>query len=364
MANQNRYGKPADYVRFIRGTPTAWHNLKEKDDDTLYFISEKDADFGYLYLGDKLISGGGGDGSGVDATLLGRISALEKREDKDTNQLKELLDVALTQKITDGSSLVYDAKQKKWVNKIVSSGNTTPVVAGAEELRDLKDISLSIEISDGSILTYDAAQKKWTNTNITLPKVMKGASESSNGESGLVPAPQFYDANKYLRGDGKWVDPTAELTVELFKLRMGDTGSIREIAASEVLKIVGSNVPTQYNTIEKIANWIVQNGTSIESTDGAARLNALEQAVYGADKTSSTDGLIAVSKQLVTTIYGDPAEYVEGLTSVCSRIDVDNMRMKNDITQLQKQYNTLNTTVIDLDGRLTWKKFEERSNNN
>ena len=109
----------ANYVRFIRGTPTAWANLKVKDDDCLYFIAEKNSNAGYLYLGDKLISGSGGGGSGVDASILGRIERLEKKQDLDTNHLKDLQDVTLGTKIADGSSLVYDANTKKPLYKTV-----------------------------------------------------------------------------------------------------------------------------------------------------------------------------------------------------------------------------------------------------
>ena len=45
-----------NYVKFMRGTPTAFKNLATKDDDTLYFLSDKDNAEGYLYLGTKLIS--------------------------------------------------------------------------------------------------------------------------------------------------------------------------------------------------------------------------------------------------------------------------------------------------------------------
>ena len=114
----------ANYVRFIRGTPTAWANLKVKDDDCLYFIAEKNSNAGYLYLGDKLISGSGGGGSGVDASILGRIERLEKKQDLDTNHLKDLQDVTLGSKIADGSSLVYNATTKKWTNKVLSSPYT------------------------------------------------------------------------------------------------------------------------------------------------------------------------------------------------------------------------------------------------
>lgn len=48
------------YVIFIKGTPTAFANLKEKDANSLYYISELGAKEGVLQLGDKLIAGGGG----------------------------------------------------------------------------------------------------------------------------------------------------------------------------------------------------------------------------------------------------------------------------------------------------------------
>lgn len=291
------------YVRFVRGTPTAWKALTEKSKDTLYFISEKDASSGLLYLGDKLISGGG------EITI------------NQSSNLKDLKDVKLDINISDGSVLTYDAASKKWINKKLETGGTTTIIQKVEA------------------------------------ELMVGATEYSNGKAGYVPAPYFSDAYLYLRGDGTWANPTEALEVEMIKLRQGDSGSIREIAASEVVKIFGKNVPENYNTIEKIANWIITNGNSTGSAEGIQKLEALEQAVYGVDKTSSTDGLIAVSKKLVTTIYGDNLENVEGLTSVCSRLDVENVKMKNDISLLQRQYDTLNTTVVDLDSRLTWKKY-------
>jgi hypothetical protein len=47
-----------NYVKFLRGTPAAWADLATKDTDTLYFISENNAERGRLYLGPKLISDG------------------------------------------------------------------------------------------------------------------------------------------------------------------------------------------------------------------------------------------------------------------------------------------------------------------
>ena len=38
-----------EYVKFIRGTPTAFEKLNPKSTDTLYFISEAGASTGKLY---------------------------------------------------------------------------------------------------------------------------------------------------------------------------------------------------------------------------------------------------------------------------------------------------------------------------
>ena len=40
----------ANYVRFLRGTPTAYTNLSLKDSDTLYFISEKNGEKEYFQV--------------------------------------------------------------------------------------------------------------------------------------------------------------------------------------------------------------------------------------------------------------------------------------------------------------------------
>lgn len=87
----------ANYVKFLRGTPAAYERLTHKDDDTLYFIYEKDSGDGVLYLGSKLIAGA--DGESITASSI--------------NALK---DVLISEDLTNKSLLVYDAKQSQWVN--------------------------------------------------------------------------------------------------------------------------------------------------------------------------------------------------------------------------------------------------------
>lgn len=134
------------YVKFLRGTKTAFDKIITKDNDTLYFIYDsEDQTKGSLYLGDKLF--GGGNGSATAVT--------------DINDLANVL----INNVQDKQILTYDALTKKWVNK-------TP-----EEIQ---------------------------------VEVMTGATADVAGTSGLVPAPAAGAQDKYLRGDGAWAAPLSD----------------------------------------------------------------------------------------------------------------------------------------------------------
>ena len=81
------------YVKFLRGTPSAYQNLSPKDPNTLYYVYEANANHGVLYLGDKLISGS--------------LSA--------ATSLSDLTDITLSAGITEGSLLVYNGSE--WVDR-------------------------------------------------------------------------------------------------------------------------------------------------------------------------------------------------------------------------------------------------------
>lgn len=84
----------AKYVKFQRGTPTAYAAIKHKDPDTLYFISNPNDTFGNLYLGEKSI----GNGNSTSGAF----------------NLAELGDVDLTG-ASDGAVLIYSEEKKKWI---------------------------------------------------------------------------------------------------------------------------------------------------------------------------------------------------------------------------------------------------------
>ena len=137
------------FVKFVRGTPTAYNNLKQKNPDTLYFIAENGAQSGKLYLGNKLIGG----------SVTGATS------------LSELVDIFLDNNLSVNNILVYEGN--RWTNK------------------DIRDV---FEISIGT---------------------MVGATDKTNGVTGLVPAPQVGQQDAYLRGNGEWDNPISTYSEQI-----------------------------------------------------------------------------------------------------------------------------------------------------
>ena len=130
------------YVKFLRGTPTAYGNLSTKDADTLYFVAETDASSGLLYLGTKLISGDTGGAGG-------------------TTSLNQLTDVFFNGELKNKSFLMYE--NGAWTNKT------------------------ALDI-----------------VTMILPSFV-GATSTNDGVAGLVPVPRAGDQGKFLSGDGTWV---------------------------------------------------------------------------------------------------------------------------------------------------------------
>lgn len=195
----------SNYVKFLRGTPTAYAQLTSKDADTLYFISEKGSSIGTLYLGNMAIAGGS-------------VSA--------ATTLNDLTDVLIQEGLTGDSFLVYDEEKQQWTNKSVIS-----VVS--------------------EILT-----------------VFKGATADAPGVPGLVPAPEAGKTDLFLRSDGSWAQVIATLPVEVqetiddLETKVGtligtDEGlSVREIVASA---LIAPDAAESLNELQEIAAWIQQH---------------------------------------------------------------------------------------------------------
>lgn len=197
---------------------------------------------------------------------------------------------------------------------------------------------------------YNTTNHQWEAKSLTtvleqLIGVMKGASATSNGAMGLVPQPLITDRNNYLRGDGSWANPVASVNAALATLRGNDTsGSIRDIAASEVAKLV-ANAPSNFDTLKEIADWIEDHDSVIDAVDASARLEQLEEDMYGIENV--TPGVLKDVEDLKTVVNGNGDDVI-GLVS--------------QVTTLENNFNTLNTSVSTLqatteaiDQKLKWQ---------
>lgn len=81
------------------------------------------------------------------------------------------------------------------------------IAGGITELNQLSDIQIFEALENNQILVFDSEKSKWINKGlIEAIGVMTGATAEEQGSAGLVPAPGFGYQNKFLRGDGNWVD--------------------------------------------------------------------------------------------------------------------------------------------------------------
>lgn len=216
-----------NYVKFVRGSATAWAALTEKSADTLYFITTYGDNNEILktemYLGEQLISDGAIEQAPVNVQLA----------------LKELTDV---------------------------------------------DIADSIVLEDGMFLGYNATTGQWeprTQTEVTVD-TMTGASSSTAGAAGLVPAPAAGDEKKVLTGDGNWTElnipDTSGLETKMTTLIGADANkSARAIAAEEVAKIV-ADADEAYNTLKEISDWITSHPADVAEIN--SKITDIEKELY------------------------------------------------------------------------------------
>lgn len=292
--------KVGGYVKFLRGTPSNWAALTnaDKDSDTLYFISEPDGKEGKLYLGPKLIAGGG---SGVSASSL-----------------KDLEDILISENVDAGSFLVYDKEKEKWVNKAASQ-----VLA-------------------------------------SVIAVMKGATADKDGEAGLVPVPTQGQQNLFLRGDATWADPTTELKATISVLVADDADkSIREIARDELKTVIGT-ADEAFDTLGEIEEWIKNHEDTskiLELTNKVTNLdNIVNNGILGSDGvTIETPSLVKQVgdlnesfKKLNETVNGTTDDSTSGLVYVTSDLKTKVETLTETVTEHTKE-------ISDIQEKLRWQ---------
>ena len=306
-----------NYVKFLRGTPSAWDRLgTNKDSDTLYFISERNSDKGKLYLGNKLIA------DGENITKLG-----------------DLEDVFLAEDLPSNTILVYDIDTEGWIPKT------------------LQEV-FQLVVSE-----------------------MTGASAEQNGASGLVPKPEKGEQNLYLRGDATWANPTAAVEIEvqnnkkaideaktqfeatIVRLEGGYTGqTIPQIAGKVVSEAVAklvASAPSDFDTLKEIADWIQGHDGVTSVIDLNNRVGVLEDSVFGTEEHPG--GLVQDMTGVKAALYGTADD--NGLVINVADLMTKVPKMQGEIVSLQNANTNINTRIDAIDKILRWTDLVWQADN-
>ena len=307
MAIQYRPMSPSTYVAFTKATEALWAKMDAASrlDNTLYFIVDgSDDTIGKLYLGNTLIA----DGNGLTDMALGKLT-----------------DVHIS-KINTGDVLMYDMTTQKW-----------------------KNVNLASVIGD-------------------LIKVFDGATESSVGSSGLVPAPTIGDINHFLKGDGTWANPTEEVAQDLSELTAvvntlvgTDVGvsvatiatkKAQDAAAAAVTRIL-DGAPDAFDTLKEVATWIENHPKAADFTALSNRVTDVESILDG---INGEPGLVSV----VNTMKGNVSNLLEWQTAAQGSLTA----LQSNVSGLQSNLNALlesvgkNTSdIAELANRLVWHEL-------
>ena len=274
------------YVKFVRGSATAWSLLSDADKslDTLYFITTYGDDGKTvlkteMYLGNQLISDG----------------SAEQIPEEIQLSLKELTDV---------------------------------------------DIADSVVLEDGMFLGYNATTGQWeprTQTEVSVD-AMTGASSTTAGSAGLVPAPAAGDENKVLTGDGKWttlsIPDTSELETQIGILIGEDAEkSVRTIAAEELAaQLIPEKAAESLDSLQEIADWIQAH------PNDAAALNSkiinIEKSLFNEVPRVNENGEPVIDETTGEQIV-DQVSKIGDLESLLAQAQQDILSTSTEVGQLE-----------------------------
>ena len=266
-----------NYVKFVRSTSANWESLLNKDADTLYFIVDAGSVQGALYLGSTLIAG---------AVEIPKLN-----------------------------------------------------------LSDLQD-TMFASLEDQDIIIYNKAMSGWRNISLAnaiseVVTVMTGATDLTDGASGLVPQPRANQHNLFLRGDGTWKDPTAELSTTVGILIGQDANkSIREIAKSEVAALT-AGAPEAFDTFKEIADWIGKHPDLQDTINLGNRVTTIEGTLNG---VNGKTGLVQTVSNLKTTLFGE-----NGTSGLQGTV----IQMKTNVTNLQTAMTDAENSIGNHETRIT-----------
>lgn len=153
----------------------------------------------------------------------------------------------------------------------------------------------------------------WTDTDTTY-KVMTGATSTTNGKAGLVPAPAAGKQGQYLRGDGQWITPpnTTYSQATAYKLglvKIGYTANGKNypilLDADGKMYVAVPWTNTTYSVVTTSANGLMSKEDKIKLNGIAENANnyslpAATSAALGGVKQGAAVAAVAVDADVAT----------------------------------------------------------------
>ena len=358
-----------NYVKFQRGSLTAYNRLSIKDENTLYFIYDANDDSqGTLYLGSRLIGSVGGSGG--------------------VNNLSELSDVIISSAQT-GDFLVLNS-EGKWTSTsasdvaqaiLESGGNFISIdenefqlnaVDGSLELKGFANAAAGmIPVKSNLGLTWQAAPIDLSSRVSDLETGLQSAeSDISNlqtelsGVDGKI-ATAINSAN-HLKYEiiSDLYDATASNVIYLYNSDPTNvTNKYSEyMLVNNQLELIGSMDADLSNYLTADSSVITTLNTKVSNLE--SNYSTLSNTVSGLSSTVSNlntavgnlDTTVSNLETTVSNLQNDLDDYV--LTSTFESV-------VGDLTAVNGVLNNLNTDasiaedLTDIYNRLTWKELNE-----
>lgn len=188
---------------------------------------------------------------------------------------------------------------------------------------------------------------------------MVGASEDTDGEGGLVPAPKAGDNELFLRGDGQWADPTAALSSTVATLvGTNPNKSVEDIAKQVVAEAFEGIQDENLDELKEVVAWVVDHKEAQELLDAGNRLNTIESILNdkkSEDNSTAVEGLVSVVNRLDKQLN----EADTGLVSVINNMGLEINNLDGRLTGAQTIITNLQTDVTAIKDALRWEIIED-----
>lgn len=182
----------------------------------------------------------------------------------------------------------------------------------------------------------------WRADENTTYSTMTGATASAAGKSGLVPAPAAGENEKYLRGDGTYGTPTAEVdTLTTLEQATASTDVAKPVGAGVVQELNNSlsikyDSNTDYVQVLVNGEWLNWEKANILDSESPQVLN-------GTNETSDTNHIFIVKNYSNMTITWN------SYSGSSMKYGVYGSNNKDDISNVLRAYaEGINTTTLSI----------------